>query len=312
MGSRVKRLALSQLGPVVQTALVIVAWVAIAGVTMLYCAGCASAPAKTTVQGSTVEAKRTEVGPSRRIIRILPSGIPTERAEDAAPFWSPENPNHSGEHPADGLWDVAGAAVQRGGAVVIEEEYAGSLDASGNSNAGRIDTSSDEVAANGQMVGAPVDIAPLGSKKLSGSAKGGSSKFDVTAALADDLSLLYILGALMLAGAGVSFWLTRSLWLAGGLALAGGGVLTFAVAPGLGALVMLAAIAGGVLLILPAARAWAIQKQGLTTLVKGVEKVSDKENPQSAGQILKAALDRQLSAKELATIDKAIDPIKGA
>ena len=282
---------------------------AVAVASVITAAGCASST-KSDVQGPTVKAERKEVGPSRRTITITPARPVKIDPKDTAPFWSPEHQHPTGEAPADGWWDVAGAAVQQGGTVTIEEEYAGTLDASGESDAGHLSTSSDEVAQAGQMTGAPVDIAPLGSSKLSGSRRGGTSKFDVTAALADDLSLLYILGALMLAGAGVSYWLTRSLWLAGGLALAGGGVLTFALYPALGALVMLAAIAGGVILILPAARKWGIQKTGLQTLVKGVEKVSNPEDPASPGVVIKTALDRNLSAGELASIDRAIDPLK--
>lgn len=274
-------------------------------------AGCAT-KSTSKIEGPKVEAQRYERGPIEREIIIRPRAA---QPKDTAPFWSPDEDGHGiagrpTEPPVgDGFWDVANRAAQAPDSEIhIVERYGQILDASGKADGGSVDTSADEVAQNAKLQAAPVDIAPMGSKSRSGSRQSSESSFDITGKVAAQPVALMVIGALCLIGAALSFKFSKQL--AVGLAAAGGAILAFAFYPELGVFVLLGGMAVAVVAAIIAARKGGTQQFALASIVKGIEDISDKNNPESLGRKVKAALDANLDATTLAKIDAAIDPIK--
>jgi hypothetical protein len=274
--------------------------------------GCAT-KSTSKIEGPTAEAHRYERGPISRSIKVRP---PSRDPKDYAPYWTPDEDGHGiAGRPVDppvgdGFWDLAGAIAQRAqdSEVEITEEYGQILDASGKADGGSVNTSADEVAQNAKLQAAPVDIAPMGSKSRSGSRQSSESSFDITGKVAAQPVALMVIGALCLIGAALSFKFSKQLSV--GLAAAGGAILAFAFYPELGVFVLLGGMAVAVVAAIIAARKGGTQQFALASIVKGIEDISDKNNPASLGRQVKAALDANLDATTLAKIDAAIDPIK--
>jgi len=282
--------------------------------------GCQPAPAKTKLDAGSVQHERYEEGPIRRSFKL-------RRAPEKTPSFSPDLGAFSHLVLADippvqgGFSEAAKAAIEHlrpGDEIEYDEQYGSVLDAKGSAIGGSGETSGDDTEVLGRLTVPGVDIAPMGSKKISGSDE-AASRFEASVkGIAAAPTTFMIFGGLLIAGGlACAFYppLAPFRMLGVGIALAGGLVIMAATNQALFNIGMLGAIVVVLIFMIPTLRTALQQRFALGTIVAHVEKHSLPTNPgpgyaRPVGNELKRTMDEELDAETLTRIDKAIDPLK--